>query len=301
MGSPGRFSNQRIVGSFDCHDRWRQIRLGMLRNVPGAICLAVLITGVARPAEAAPLKWRPAGNWVVEFADQQCIASHLYNNGADELTVALKPRPTTEASSVWLRVPKSGPRLDRAQVAVGEASIEDKGPLLRHVDEAGLRYYEVQLTGAELLRLIATGQLRVTAGAWAPDLALPRLAEVQRILDNCVADLLSSWGMSAQAQTELASFPVPERNIASYVSNGDYPTTALERRAMGQVEARVTVTPDGKASDCQMVRSSGHDDLDQITCRVVVKRARFKPARDREGHAMSSPFLFTIWWLMPSG
>ncbi len=65
---------------------------------------------------------------------------------------------------------------------------------------------------------------------------------------------------------------------------------------MGEVQARVTVGTDGKPSDCRIVRTSGHNELDDMACRVILGRARFHPAIDHQGKPMRSPVFFVSNW-----
>lgn len=238
----------------------------------------------------------PTGKWVVDFGDYYCMASHGFSIGADKFAVGLRPAPTTDSASLWITVPKTAQRLDSAQVAVAGVPVESKGMALQGVDRTGRIAYAVRLTKAELLRLIASAEARVTAGKWSSVFPLARLAEVQRTLDTCLADLLASWGMSAQAQADLASFPKPENEPLSYLSHNDYPSGALDRMASGTVEVRITVGADRKAKKCHVMKSSGDPDLDATTCAIYVKRPRYDPARTKRGLAIEGFYVAKLTW-----
>lgn len=64
----------------------------------------------------------------------------------------------------------------------------------------------------------------------------------------------------------------------SWVSDTAYPMRARAKRMQGTTEFAVDVSPDGRAHHCTIVRSSGHRLLDEETCKIVEKRARFRPA-----------------------
>ena len=181
-------------------------------------------------------------------------------------------------------------------MAVGGSPIEITGMYPQGIDRAGRLAYAVQLTGAELLRLHASGEVRVTAGKWWSVFPLAGLDKVQRTLDACVADLLAGWGLSAQAQAELASFPKPEKDSLSYLSANDYPRGALDRMASGTVQARITVGADGKGKDCHVIVSSGDPDLDATTCAIYVKRPRYQPARTRQGVPIEGLYVVRVTW-----
>ena len=76
--------------------------------------------------------------------------------------------------------------------------------------------------------------------------------------------------------------------VAGSIGNEDYPRAALVDRAQGTVEFSFTVLPNGSISNCRITRSSRNAALDATTCRLALRRFRFRPARDAAGRAISS-------------
>ena len=72
------------------------------------------------------------------------------------------------------------------------------------------------------------------------------------------------------------------RQIRGRFRNSDFPASA---RGAGRVKigVRYAVGPGGTVDDCEIIESSGYPEVDEMTCRVIVERYRFKPARDEEG------------------
>lgn len=70
----------------------------------------------------------------------------------------------------------------------------------------------------------------------------------------------------------------------------DYPMEARRSLWSGKVVADLRISARGTVDDCKIVESSGHKLLDDTTCRILVKRARFKPARDKDGNAVVDTF-----------
>lgn len=91
--------------------------------------------------------------------------------------------------------------------------------------------------------------------------------------------------------------PVRARaNLASYVSNDDYPSSALRNEEEGTTGFRLTVGPDGRVTNCVVTSSSGSSALDNATCRIMRSRARFTPARDQYGEATTGTHNARITW-----
>lgn len=88
--------------------------------------------------------------------------------------------------------------------------------------------------------------------------------------------------------------------IAGRIYDSDYPRSALRARVQGTVHLRFIVSPQGRVSECAVLRSSGNAALDETTCRLIKKRYRFDPARDEEGRATTDRFRGDhIWELGP--
>jgi protein TonB len=90
-------------------------------------------------------------------------------------------------------------------------------------------------------------------------------------------------------------------NLASYVSDADYPAEAIRREEQGVTRFRLTVSPDGRVSDCAVTGSSGSSALDAATCRLMKSRARFSPARDSDGKPTADTVANAIKWVLPEG
>ncbi|HZG09802.1 MAG TPA: energy transducer TonB [Allosphingosinicella sp.] len=88
-------------------------------------------------------------------------------------------------------------------------------------------------------------------------------------------------------------------NLASYVSNDDYPASAVRNEEQGTTRFQLTVGPDGRVADCRVTGTSGSNALDTATCRLMKSRARFTPARDSDGKATGDSVYNAIRWVLP--
>jgi protein TonB len=67
----------------------------------------------------------------------------------------------------------------------------------------------------------------------------------------------------------------------------DYPLEARTKGWQGAVVADVTVNTNGRVDKCDVVQSSGYKLLDDTTCQILIERARFRPARDKNGNPVA--------------
>ena len=111
----------------------------------------------------------------------------------------------------------------------------------------------------------------------------------------------ASTGM--QTDGEKAATPKGATPIdpSSWVTMDDYPAKALRDGSEGPVAFRLTISPQGFVDDCEVTSSSGNPDLDQATCRFVIKRARFRPATDEGGIRTTGSYSSRVRWVHPRG
>jgi protein TonB len=64
----------------------------------------------------------------------------------------------------------------------------------------------------------------------------------------------------------------------------DYPASAQAAGAEGTSQAEITIGTDGRVIGCNITRSSGNSALDQATCNIIRRRAKYTPARDSNGN-----------------
>ncbi len=89
-------------------------------------------------------------------------------------------------------------------------------------------------------------------------------------------------------------------NLVSLFSTDDYPQSAIRNEESGTTAVRMTIGTDGRVSDCTITSSSGSSALDNATCSILRRRARFTPAKDQAGNPISDSFSQRIRWELPA-
>ena len=88
-------------------------------------------------------------------------------------------------------------------------------------------------------------------------------------------------------------------NPGRWATNDDYPARAQREEREGTTGFRVTIGTDGRVTGCSVTSSSGHADLDEETCKLVTRRARFDPALDRDGNPTTGSYSNRVRWQIP--
>ena len=91
----------------------------------------------------------------------------------------------------------------------------------------------------------------------------------------------------------------PRGNPGNWASTHDYPSRALREEHEGVTRFRLIVSADGRTSHCEVRESSGSLMLDQATCSIIRRRARFNPAIDRAGAAVEGSWSSSVRWQIP--
>ncbi len=79
----------------------------------------------------------------------------------------------------------------------------------------------------------------------------------------------------------------------------DYPMKAFEKKWEGVTRFQLLIAPDGKVAGCSIVGTSGHEELDETTCFLATKRAKFRPARGADGQPVWGVYRSQAMWALP--
>lgn len=87
------------------------------------------------------------------------------------------------------------------------------------------------------------------------------------------------------------------RQIRGRFRNSDFPPSA---RSAGRLRIGVqfAVGPTGRVEECDIIEPSGYPEVDAMTCRVIIDRYRFKPARDPQGDPVTEVMEEEYTWTL---
>lgn len=91
----------------------------------------------------------------------------------------------------------------------------------------------------------------------------------------------------------------PRNNPLKWISDSDYKSRWIREGLSGTAGFRLEIGADGKVADCRITRSTGHAELDRATCALIAGRAKFDPARDTNGAAVTGSYSSAVRWQLP--
>jgi protein TonB len=87
------------------------------------------------------------------------------------------------------------------------------------------------------------------------------------------------------------------RFISGRITPDDYPRRAFNAGIGGTVHLRFIVGTSGRVTDCAVTRSSGNAELDSTTCRLIMRRLRYRPATDAQGRPIPATVIGQHEWI----
>lgn len=102
------------------------------------------------------------------------------------------------------------------------------------------------------------------------------------------------------APTDGSTLPIPKATPGAWLSTPDYPTDALAEGRSGTTSFQLEVDKTGHVSNCTIIISSGHKDLDDAACEMVGRRALFEPATDKKGNKVAGIYQNSVNWRIPT-
>lgn len=287
------------------------------------LAVASLVAGsTAQAAQQGPIILTPASPWNMDYAQDSCRLARMFKLG-DERVFFYMERFAPSSSQFVVIAGKALSRLDGREVTLRFAPVGPQSDTLVYWGKHGefapaliapwVRLFEKQ-SDEEAGR---TGQAAPSAGV-RPEIekavdALEVLAGKRPLLRlelgsmggafeamrKCTDELVTHWGLDAEAQRNLSRPPVPKGNPGHWVSHADYPSEALRKGVQGVVPFRLIVGPDGVPSDCHLQRPTEPAEFNATVCRILLKRARFEPALDAAGKPIKSCWSSTFNFMIP--
>ncbi|WP_081628014.1 energy transducer TonB [Sphingobium indicum] len=78
-----------------------------------------------------------------------------------------------------------------------------------------------------------------------------------------------------------------------------YSKLALREEREASLHFKVAIGAEGIAKDCTVTQSSGSQELDDAACKIIMKRAHFKPARNAKGEPVEDVYESRFVWRVP--
>lgn len=291
-------------------------RLHQLALLVPAFALAA---GPALAAEKPPVSLPKVGKWEINYDEDSCSLFAKFGAGDDTAILSL----TQTSPGDWLEMKVFGKMLKYGgiempvEVAFGSqakpykrtaiavtAGGKEKLPAMI---VQGLRIdgwdFSAKSSGPvaapKVTPEVAAGVGSITfraAGGKRYRLETGSLAAPMAAMRTCTTDLLQHWGFDPAVHAGLSKPTTPINNPASWLGTGDFPNKALMRGSNGLVRFRLDVEADGKVSRCRVLYRTNPDEFADLSCKLLLQRAKMAPALDASGKPVRSFYVSQVRW-----
>ena len=229
-----------------------------------------------------------------------CIVGRKFGAGEQQVTLGFRPGPMSDHLRVALWLSDPGKKYT---FGAANLTLDDGIPVLAPfgrgpISIKGMQLVQIDTKRSEIGELAAAKQLRVSAGKLALNFKLGNVGGAMKALEKCERQLLINWGMDPVVLDSIAR-PAFHPNLVLIFTTNDYPSSALRQREQGTAGVYFRIGTDGRVSDCRIAESSGSTTLDAQTCAIIVRRARYQPAKTKTGELVASIGFQRIRWEIP--
>ena len=262
--------------------------------------VAALFAAVSSSAAGAaePQAVAPRAKWVIDFAEQQCVAYRDYGTEEDPLYLVLKAPPLGEV--IQLMVMRKGstmlPEEVPSTVTFGNGAPLKKSMLVFRPDDAKYRTYLVNIPRAEFDPIRHASAIGIRSGWFNYSFQLSEMHSLLKVVDECVVDLKKYWNVSDPGLKNPRLRQEARGDLKKVFSSLDYPWTALKFNEEGTTHVIALIDEKGGVADCTIIQTSGVASLDAQACAVIKERAKFEPAIDVDGKPARDGYSQRIMW-----
>lgn len=282
-----------------------------------SFAIAVSLSGFS-PAYAktdAPISLPKTSKWEMRYDEDSCNLVAVFGQDQSKVVLVISRERPDDSFGIQLygkalsdssggHVPMemtfgTAPPLKRA----GLAMIMSSGERLPVIKIDGLRLDGIEGRDAQekAPKIAPASEAAVTSIGFAKDndrryiLETGSMEEPFAAMRACTNDLLKYWGFDPAVETSLTRRPVPTGNPGSWATDNDYPHAALGNS--GLVQFRLDVGTDGVPYGCRILYRTNPDQFADLSCQLLMRRARFKPALDANGKPVKSFYINRILWV----
>lgn len=240
-----------------------------------------------------------AGRWNVDYGDLRCSLSRRLGGPESPILGLTSYLGRDEPEMVLIRdgsepLPDLPNRVEVVLSPGGQVEHGNSRPWQQHSNRI-LRISD--LREGFIDRFAASTSVTLRAGGRPlATMRTPGAAAAVAALRACNQDLLRSWRIP-----DPSTYSSPAQIRSGGITSHDYPEAAIREGQQGTVVTRLTVSPEGRVTQCTPVVSSGYRVLDEQSCNVILRRLRYDPALGGDARPTEAVVVQTILWRLPVG
>jgi len=274
--------------------------------------------------EDAPVVLEPTSPWNVHYADDYCRLARVFGAGASRVTLVIDKFGPGDGFNLTLAGPRMkfrqsngvakirfGTEFPEQQLSFHSGSLGEGGPAWVFAPGVDIRPLPIATAPAGSIRTVgdviaatAPPTDAEKASVTTVDIGSPLSHPVRlqtgsmelafAAMDRCLDELMAHWGIDVARHKTMSRPTIPQGHPGLWVTFLDYPEDMLRNNMAGIVHLRLTIDEKGRPTACHVQQSTDRGGFNKRVCAMLMRRARFKPALDRDGKPMVSYFRSSV-------
>lgn len=274
-----------------------------LRALAGSAALLLAtpgsITAQAQTRPASPSAPPAGARWLVDESGLTCSMGRPVAEGP--LTLVIRTYPGSGLYDVSFVGPEWRSRVHRFEEAKlillpGGTRYDSSGVVTDLGEGRGQALYLGTMPADFLERFSQASAMKLAVGTdEIGTFSLPQAAAVSRVFADCEAGKLIDAGADPAGFGPGATRPRPIGDSYQWLTPADLPRLVESLRYVSAA-ARLSLNAAGRPESCTVVESNMAQ-VEQVMCRLVMARARYEPARDRQGSPVATLVHYRVNWV----
>lgn len=292
----------------------------------GVIGLVGVFAGptVIQAKEREPVILAPSTPWQIDYAEEKCRLVRVFGEGEARHVLFFEQGAPGRSFGMTA----AGPSFDllagpiEIGATFGKSTItQAANPYIGNVEKIGTAVIFTYVTFAPINEQLpdsgadkgsrpglssvdaafASSLDSVTiVGKWRAPItfATGEMGNPMAALNHCAFDLVSSWGLDAEALRNASRNPKwTNQNQVTRRIAATYPKKAKREGEIGFFRMRVMIDEGGTVTDCHLEEASQLVSLESPACKEMM-RATFEPALDAQGKPIRSFYATTVSYIL---
>jgi hypothetical protein len=275
-----------------------------LQKALASTVVASIIGNAAGAVGTAPVLVATS-KWQMEYAPAECRLLRTFGEGQNRVTLQFSLMDINDRLEMALAGPQIPTTKGLTEAKVSTTTVTSVRYMLGRgfaATEGGTGIAQFRANGllATALRSDAAANrethLGVNFARYSVQLDLGPMKGAVIALDKCMENLTTNWGLDLTEQQQLTRSAKPTNGPADWFLAGDYPVSLSHAGLGAGIVARLLVGEDGKVRRCAIAQAAGDKAFQDVTCRLLTKRALFRPALGRSGTPIASVWISRVIW-----
>ncbi len=253
-----------------------------------------------------PIDFQPTSNWNLDYAEDKCTLTRVFNDGEDNLFFRLEQ----SGQAPFYNLSVHGGSIRRSSSDFVEITFgPNEAPTERSFIQGALRENNARFVLMHGIHLAPASETTENGEFVVVDIGPEREEAITHVtlaiglrrpirihlesmrapleaMRTCVADLVNSLKLDEEGLAQVVTGPRPknELELARFIQER-YPSRMLRNEEGGSVLVRLTVNPNGNPTSCQIAKSDRPAVFDDYVCFGMLRIAEFEPAVGPDGEA----------------